>query len=132
MKSLLVPVEDTDRVTAALNLARTFATSFGSRVEGVALRLAQFQAVGAEPVIAVTVPAPGANDQEIAARAQTRFDAFVAQVDAHDQYRWRTGDPVDDQGLGALARVYDAVVVGRPGSADAATRMTTFEAALFD
>ncbi|MEO1710151.1 MAG: universal stress protein [Pseudomonadota bacterium] len=132
MKSLLIPAEDTDQFETTLTTASAFASRFQSRADAVALRFAQFQAVGAEPIVAVAFPPTSDTDPETARRARQRFDTFVRSRSLADTFGWRAGEPMDDAGLGALARVYDLTVIARPGAGPDATRMTTFEAALFD
>jgi nucleotide-binding universal stress UspA family protein len=46
--------------------------------------------------------------------------------------RWRSGPPLDDNGIASLARVYDITVVGRPRSSLSGPRMMSLEAVLFD
>ncbi len=133
MKTLLVPIEDHNQTASMLATAELFARKLGSSVDGVALRLIQFQAVGAEPIVAVTFPPVGGDDDDTAARARRRFDQHVASVgpDA-PRMRWRGGDAIEDTGLGMLGRVYDLTVVGRPTNAGPGSRMTTLESALFE
>jgi len=45
---------------------------------------------------------------------------------------WQDTDPLDDIGLGSIARVHDLTVLGRPGNDDGGARMTTLESVLFD
>ena len=133
MKTLLVPIEDHDQTSTMLETAAVFADRFGSSVDGVALRLAQFQAVGAEPIVAVTFPPAGESDAETLANVRARFQQFVAKRPVGSApFRWRAGDPIEDGALGALARVYDIIVVGRPTTTGSGARMTTLESVLFD
>ena len=133
MKTVLVPIEDHDQTVTMLQVAEIFARRFGASVDGVALRLAQFQAVGAEPIVAVTFPPIEGDEEEAIRRARGRFDAFVrSRQNDPPRLRWRAGEPVEDSGLGALGRVYDVTVIGRPTTSSAGSRMTTLEAALFD
>jgi nucleotide-binding universal stress UspA family protein len=133
MKTILVPVEDHDQMGSILETARAFAARFGAGVDGVGLRIAPFQAVGAEPIVAVTFPPAGDDDNEALARARERFDTFGRELPADGpRFRWRAGDALEDPGLGALARVYDITVLGRPNVSGAGARMTTLESVLFE
>jgi nucleotide-binding universal stress UspA family protein len=53
-------------------------------------------------------------------------------VSAGPRFRWRTDAPPGDAFLGQYARLFAATIVGRPGTDDAAPRMTTVETALFE
>lgn len=133
MKSLLVPIEDHNRTPDLLKLAVVFGERFGSVIDGVALRLPRYQAVGAEPIVAVAMPPMEDDEREILSHARGRFEAFVhEQPGGGPRLRWRGGDPVDDHELGALGRVYDLTVIGRPATPNDGPRMTTLEAALFE
>ena len=133
MKTILVPVEDHDQISSILETARAFAARFGAGVDGVGLRIAPFQAVGAEPIVAVTFPPAGDDDNEALARARARFDSFSREQPADGpRFRWRAGDALEDPGLAALARVYDITVLGRPNVSGAGARMTTLESVLFE
>lgn len=133
MKTLLVPVEDHDQTSSILATASAFAARFEATVDGVGLRIAPFQAVGAEPIVAVTFPPTDDDDSETLTRARERFDAFSRNLETGaPKFRWRAGDALEDPGLGALARVYDLTVLGRPSVAGAGARMTTLESVLFE
>ncbi|MEM7774586.1 MAG: universal stress protein [Pseudomonadota bacterium] len=133
MRSLLVPVEDHQHTPGMLRLAGKFAARFESHVDAVALRLPSYQAVGAEPIVAVAIPPIEGDEREAIAKARSLFDEFVRQQPADGpRFRWRAGEPVDDQELGALGRVYDLTVIGRPTSPGDGARMTTLESALFE
>lgn len=134
MKSILVPIEKHDLVSSMLESAVRLAGIFGGIIEGVALRLPQVSVVGPDPVVTVTFPRAEQEDMEILANSRRIFDGFFSAAGGGDgiRHRWRAVDPVDDTGLGSLARVYDITVVGRPRGGMAGPRMTTLEAVLFD
>jgi len=134
MKSVLVPIEDHDGADAALHQAAVFADRYGSEVDCVPLRPPQFQAVGAEPIVAVSFPPADDDTAERMARARQRFDAFNRSHRGGDAkpLRWRAGPAIEDAELGALARVFDITILGRPTATGHGARMTTLEAALFE
>lgn len=133
MKTFLVPVEDHDQMPAILQTAATFAQPFAATIDGVGLRIAPFQAVGAEPIVAVTFPPVGDDDGEDLTRARARFDTFVRDLpEGAARMRWRAGEALEDPALGALARVYDCSVIGRPTATANGSRMTTLESLLFE
>jgi nucleotide-binding universal stress UspA family protein len=136
MKSILVPVDQSETMSSALETGWRFAKLFGGTVEGVALRPAFAEIVAPDPIVAVTIPPADWNETEFCRSVRAQFDAFAA---AHAgapgeagsaRFRWRGGPAIDDASLGSLGRVYDTTVVTRPGHRGA--RMTALEAALFD
>jgi nucleotide-binding universal stress UspA family protein len=134
MKSILLPVDQSEQMPSALETAWHLANLFESVIEGVALRPAFAEIVAPDPIVAVTIPPADWNETEFCRTVRQRFDAYAA---AHAQnapggtrFRWRGGSAIEDSALGSLARVYDVTVLSRPGSRGA--RMTALEAVLFD
>ena len=134
MKSILLPVDQSEQMPSALETAWHLANLFESVIEGVALRPAFAEIVAPDPIVAVTIPPADWNETEFCRNVRQRFDAYAA---AHAQnaqggarFRWRGGSAIEDSALGSLARVYDVTVLSRPGSRGA--RMTALEAVLFD
>jgi nucleotide-binding universal stress UspA family protein len=131
MKSILLPVDQSDLMPAALETARLLAGAFQSTVEGVALRPAFAEIVAPDPIVAVTIPPADWNEAEFCRNVRQLFDAFAAKHAAEgSRFRWRGGSALEDGALGSLGRVYDVTVLGRPGGRGA--RMTALESALFD
>src|SRR5262245_21877301 len=134
MKSILLPVDQSEQMPAVLETARLLANQFGATIEGVALRPAFAEIVAPDPIVAVTIPPADWNETEFCRNARQTFDAFAARyptgADGDARFRWRGGSAIDDSTLGSLGRVHDISVLGRPGSRGA--RMTAMEAALFD
>ena len=133
MKSILVPLDQSETIPSALETGWRFASLFNGTVDGVPLRPAFAEIVAPDPIVAVTIPPADWNETEFCRSVRSVFDAFSAghvSQDGGARFRWRGGPAVDDATLGSLARVYDTTVVSRPGSLGA--RMTTLEAALFD
>jgi nucleotide-binding universal stress UspA family protein len=134
MKSILLPVDQSEQMPSALETARLLANLFSSTVEGVALRPAFAEIVAPDPIVAVTIPPADWNETEFCRGVRQSFDAFAATHPADQsnsaRFRWRGGSAVEDSALGSLARVYDVTVLSRPGSRG--SRMSALEAALFD
>jgi nucleotide-binding universal stress UspA family protein len=134
MKSILLPIDQSEQMPSALGAAALLADHFGSTVDGVALRPAFAEIVAPDPIVAVTIPPADWNETEFCRSVRQTFDAFAASRpsgQAHSaQFRWRGGSAVEDSSLGSLARVYDVTVLSRPGNRGA--RMSALEAALFD
>jgi nucleotide-binding universal stress UspA family protein len=134
MKSILLPIDQSEQMASALETSRLLANLFASTVEGVALRPAFAEIVAPDPIVAVTIPPADWNETEFCRGVRQSFDAFAAAHPADQsnsaRFRWRGGSAIEDSALGSLARVYDVTVLSRPGNRGA--RMSALEAALFD
>jgi nucleotide-binding universal stress UspA family protein len=134
MKSILLPVDQSEQMPSALETGWRLASLFEGTVEGVALRPAFAEIVAPDPIVAVTIPPADWNETEFCRSVRQTFDAFAAAHSGEGsggaRFRWRGGSAIEDSALGSLARVYDVTVVSRPGGRGA--RMTALEAALFD
>jgi nucleotide-binding universal stress UspA family protein len=134
MKSILLPIDQSEGMPSVLETARLLADVFDATVEGVALRPAFAEIVAPDPIVAVTIPPADWNETEFCRSVRQTFDAFGVKHPPSGakgaQFRWRGGSAIDDGALGTLGRVYDVSVLGRPGGRGA--RMTAVEAALFD
>src|SRR6266576_3570377 len=108
MKSILLPVDQSEQMASALETSRLLANLFEGTVEGVALRPAFAEIVAPDPFAT----------------------AHPADTNNSARFRWRGGSAIEDSALGSLARVYDVTVLSRPGNRGA--RMSALEAALFD
>jgi nucleotide-binding universal stress UspA family protein len=135
MKSVLLPADTGALMPSALETARLFAHRFGSTIDGVALRPAFAEIVAPDPIVAVSIPPTDWDEAHYTQQARAVFDAFAAKHPAvpdavSPQFRWRGGGAIEDSALGSLGRLYDITVIARPGGKG--SRMTAFEAALFD
>ncbi len=131
MKSILVPIDQSDSTRSVLACASLLAKRVDGMLEGVALRPIHVEIVAPDPIVAVTFPPADWNDTEFVAKARRAFEEYCA-APGSPRFRWKAGPSMDDAGLGSLARVYDLTVIGRPLNSGAGPRMTTFESALFD
>ena len=132
MKSILLPIDQSEQVPSVMETARLLANCFDATIEGVALRPAFAEIVAPDPIVAVTIPPADWNETEFCRNVRQTFDAFAAKYppSAGARFRWRGGSAIEDGALGSLGRVYDLSVLGRPGGRGA--RMTALESALFD
>jgi nucleotide-binding universal stress UspA family protein len=140
MKTILVPVEPHNRVQSVLESALLLGRKFNAYIEGFALRPAMGNLVTMDPVSSLTVVSLRDNDAEIVKQAQVIFESFMKDkgVPAGDgaggsmSYAWRSEVPDGDDFVGDYGRVFDIIVLGRPGGSAQSPRMNTFEAALFE
>ena len=138
-KTILVPIEQHDLMNATLETALVLARKFDSYIEGFALRV-EFPAVFAiGDVGAVPIPAL---EQDIAENEQRSRGLFENFMQAHGVPRaadakalssgWLDNAHEGDHFVGSHGRVFDVIVLGKPGSESKGPRMTTLEAALFE
>ncbi len=135
MKTLLLPVESHDLMPATMETAWQLANRFGATVDGVLLRPSLVDFVVPDPMGALVVHPPHQDESEAANRAREQFERFAsakASANPSATFRWRGTAPVDDATLGSTGRLFDATIVGRPGSGRNDPRMTSLESALFE
>ena len=134
MKSILLPVDQSEQMASALETSRLLANLSAGTVEGIALRPAFAEIVAPDPIVAVTIPPADWSEAEFCRSVRQTFDAFATSHSADQsnsaRFRWRGGSAIEDSALGSLARVYDVTVLSRPGNRG--SRMSALEAALFD
>jgi len=82
----------------------------------------------------------GAFEADTANQAKAEFEAFMrahkvppgGQAPAAYSYGWPQAESAEDAFIGSYGRVFDLIVLGRPGPAPENPRMPPLEAALFD
>jgi len=138
MKTILIPTEDHDAMPAVLAAGLIVARIFDSYIEGIAVRPSAGTYVTVEPVSSLAIS--GAYDADAARAARAAFEAFmqangVSRADrepASLSYGWPLEEAVEDIVIGNYGRVFDLIVLGRPGRAPENPRMPPLEAALFE
>lgn len=138
MKTILIPVEDHDAMPAVLEGARQVARTFDSYMEGFAVRPSAASYASIEPVSSLAISA--VYDPEAANHARDLFVGFMKANDvpagpgepANYSYGWPRADSAEDSLIGSLGRVFDLIVLGRPGPAAENPRTAPLEAALFE
>ena len=137
-KTILVPIEQHDLMNSTLETALLLARKFNSYIEGLALRVA-VPAVYAMADGAVAIPQLEQDIAEHAKQTRTLFETFMQE---HGVPRgspttapssgWLEEAPEGDHFVGSHGRLFDVIVLGRPGRDLRGSRMTTLEAALFE
>jgi nucleotide-binding universal stress UspA family protein len=140
MKTILIPTEDHDAMPAVLEFARRIALQFDSYMEGIAVRPSPANYVTIEPVSSLAIS--GAFDADTAQQVRAEFEAFMQRhavprgepgaEPAGFSFGWPQDEPADDGVIGSRGRVFDLIVLGRPGPQPQNPRMAPLEAALFD
>jgi nucleotide-binding universal stress UspA family protein len=135
-KTILAPIEQHDLTNSTLETALLLARQFDSYIEGFALQAA-ISAAFAIGEIGVLPPA-----QEIAEhekRSRSLFENFMQEhgVPCGGDTKalssaWLKDAPEGDHFVGSHGRIFDVIVLGRPGRDPKGPRMTTLEAALFE
>jgi nucleotide-binding universal stress UspA family protein len=139
MKSILIPTEDHRTMNAVLETARLFASRFDCCMEGVAVHPATAAFIAVEPVSSLTIPA--VDDAQIATEARQLFESFMRshgvpaasdEALARYSFRWAGTSAEDDAFVGSHGRLFDLIVLGRPGPSPQDPRMAPLETALFE
>ncbi|TMJ69020.1 MAG: hypothetical protein E6G91_16600 [Alphaproteobacteria bacterium] len=78
MKSILLPVDQSELMASALETSRLLANLFEGTVEGVALRPAFAEIVAPDPIVAVTIPPADWSETEFCRAVHQTFDAFAS------------------------------------------------------
>jgi nucleotide-binding universal stress UspA family protein len=140
MKTILIPTEDHASMQAVLETARLIAQRFGGYMEGFAVYPAASDFVAVDPVSSLTIASLQEGDEEIERLAQGLFESFM---EAHAvplakpgpaacSYGWVRPPAHGDAVIGSHGRLFDLIVMGRPGRAPQDPRMPPLEAALFE
>jgi nucleotide-binding universal stress UspA family protein len=152
MKTILIPTEDHASMPAVLETARLIAQRFGSYMEGFAVYPAAADFVAVDPVSSLTIASMQEGDEEIERLAQGLFESFmqahavpsvhavpnIHAVPSADRgpaaysYGWIRPGAHGDALIGSHGRLFDLIVMGRPGRAPQDPRMPPLEAALFE
>jgi nucleotide-binding universal stress UspA family protein len=140
MKTILIPSEDHDAMAAVLEAARLIAQQFDSYMEGFAVRPSMGTYVTVEPVSGIAIS--GAFEGDTAKQIHGEFENFmrahgVPRMAAADRlashsYDWPRDEPAEDDFIGRRGRVFDLIVLGKPGPEPQNPRMAAMEAALFE
>jgi nucleotide-binding universal stress UspA family protein len=137
-KTILVPTEQHDLMNSTLETALLLARRFDSYIEGFALHVttpaAAFATSDAGGVFIL--------EQEIAENAKQTRTLFETFMQEHGVPRgglttalsseWLEDAPEGDHFVGNHGRLFEVIVLGRPGRDLKGSRMATLEAALFE
>jgi nucleotide-binding universal stress UspA family protein len=141
MKTILVPTEQGSAMASALDTALLLARKFDGCLEGFALRPAVADLVAMDPDSGLTMVAVKENDVEMVRQAELTFRAFVdnhhlpqvaSDGKASLSYAWLNDAPSGHDFVGSYGRVFDIIVLARPGDEWQSPSMITLESALFE
>jgi nucleotide-binding universal stress UspA family protein len=140
MKTILVPTEQHDLMTSVLHTALLLARKFDSYLEGFALFPAMVELYALDSAVPLPIEVRE-HDAEMAKQARSLFEKFMddhgvarsTKPDASLSFDWLDGAPDGDPFVGSYGRVFDVVVLGRPGAGRRSRpSMATIESALFE
>jgi|SRR5208282_3186652 len=144
MKTILVPTEHNAAMASALDAALLLAQKFSSFIEGFPLRPAVADMVAMDPDAGLTMVAVKENDAEMVRQAEDVFRSFMerhgvkqraedgAPGPAAPSWAWLASAPSGHDFVGSHGRVFDVIVLARPGEEWQSPSMVTLESALFE
>ena len=141
MKTILVPTEQGTAMASALDTALLLAQKFDGCIEGFALRPAVADLVAMDPDSGLTMVAVKENDAEMVRQAEELFRAFMenhrivqrsGDGPASLSCSWLADAPSGHDFVGSYGRVFDVIVLARPGDEWQSPSMITLESALFE
>ena len=148
MKTILVPIEESDGLTSMLETALLAANMFGSYVEGLYYQptSAGAMVVAGEGLVVTTpelVESVERQDRERRERVHSQFNSFmerkgVKMIDAGAtaisdvSACWVEEESPNSEIVGTRSRVFDLTVVSRPVKGANIAAMSILEAALFE
>jgi nucleotide-binding universal stress UspA family protein len=150
MQTILVPTEHNAEhhaaMLSALDTALLLAQKFGSCIEGFPLRPAVADMLAMDPDAGLTMVAVKENDAEMVRQAEDLFrtfmeghgvprrtdDASIAASGASLSWTWLATAPSGHDFVGSYGRVFDMIVLSRPGEEWQSPSMVTLESALFE
>jgi nucleotide-binding universal stress UspA family protein len=141
MKTILVPTEQSPTMVSALDTALLLARKFDGCIEGFPLRPAVADLVAMDPDSGLTMVAVKENDAEMVRQAEMLFRSFVDNArlpessgkgSASLSWMWLGDAPSGHDFVGSYGRVFDIIVLARPGDEWQSPSMITLESALFE
>jgi nucleotide-binding universal stress UspA family protein len=147
MKTILLPLEESDGLASMLETAWLAAGAFGSALTALYIRRALPGVVVAD-IGGYAAAAPDlvesfeAEDRERGRRVRGLFEDFLRNkgvelgaapaAEGRPSAAWVEEFPPGDAAVGMYARLFDLIVVGRPVQGASAPATSTLESALFD
>lgn len=148
MKTVLVPIEESDGLSSMLETALLTAREFGSYIEGLYYQPASAGAmvVAGEGLVVTTpelVESVERQDRERRSRVHELFNTFMerngvkivsenASANSEPVAAWVEEESPNSEIVGSRSRVFDITVVARPARGSNIAAMSILEAALFE
>lgn len=134
MKAILVPLSETSGMPSMVRCAAEVGQKFQSFIEGAYIRAEPSVILASDDTGATTPALIESFEREDAARAQRLQDQFLTACRQQGVGEQSSVTEIGGVGgaLGGYGRLFDLIVVGRPGREADSPPMTTLETALFD
>jgi nucleotide-binding universal stress UspA family protein len=141
MKTILVPMEPHEGMTAVLETALLLATKCGSYIEGFPLRFGISEFVAVDPAGSIPLESYRQESLEEAAQARKLFDAFMQQRNVPRSSGtpgtgptcgWLEDAPEGESFVGSYGRVFDITVLSRPDANTIGLHNRAIESGLFE
>jgi nucleotide-binding universal stress UspA family protein len=140
MKTILVPMEPHEGMTAVLETALLLAKKCGSYIEGFPLRFGISEFVAVDPAGSIPLESYRQESQEEAAQARKLFDSFMqrnsvpqsAGPSAGLSCGWLDDAPEGESFVGSYGRVFDITVLSRPDANTIGLHNRAIESGLFE
>jgi hypothetical protein len=140
MKTILVPTEDNSAMQSALDTALLVARRYDSYIEGFALRWSTADFAAFDPTGGIPLEMDKLAAARLEKQARQIFESFM---DAHDVLRstakteassfgWLDDAPQSEDFVGSYGRVFDVIVLSRPGANETFVHRRALDTGLFE
>src|SRR6476646_7736636 len=141
MKSILVPMEPHEGMSAVLETALLLAKKCGSYIEGFPLRFGISEFVAVDPAGSIPLESYRQESLEEAAQARKLFESFMQQRNvplagaapgSGLSCGWLDDAPEGESFVGSYGRVFDITVLSRPDANSIGLHNRAIESGLFE
>ena len=140
MKTILVPMEPHEGMSAVLETALLLAKKRGSYIEGFPLRFGISEFVAVDPAGSIPLESYRQESQEEAAQARKLFESFMQQRGIPQSSGstgglscgWLDDAPEGESFVGSYGRVFDITVLSRPDANTIGLHNRAIESGLFE
>jgi nucleotide-binding universal stress UspA family protein len=143
MKTILVPMEPHEGMSAVLETTLLLAKQCGSYIEGFPLRFGISEFVAVDPAGSIPLESYRQESQEEAAQARKLFEVFMQQRNIPKAgpaasgtssvcFGWLDDAPEGESFVGSYGRVFDITVLSRPDANSIGLHNRAIESGLFE
>jgi len=139
MKTILVPMEPHEGMSAVLETALMLGKKRGSYIEGFPLRFGISEFVAVDPAGSIPLESYRQESQEEAAQARKLFESFMQQRGIPQSSGtgglscgWLDDAPEGESFVGSYGRVFDITVLSRPDANTIGLHNRAIESGLFE
>jgi len=140
MKTILVPMEPQEGMTAVLETALLLARRCDSYVEGFPLRFGISEFVAVDPAGSIPLESYRQESLEEAAQARQQFESFMQERNVPRSsgptgtlsFGWLDDAPEGEGFVGSYGRVFDVTVLSRPDANTIGLHNRAIESGLFE